>query len=81
MLFDHHYFREAMCDFLPSIEFDHMGVKDFLNTVVPSNTLTIGIFIKISKFSKFFFFKLNLKYPEPYKLKEIHFKQMFSRIF
>ena len=34
-----------MCDFLPSIEFDHMGVNDFLNTAVPSNTLTISIFL------------------------------------
>ena len=41
-----------MEDLLPWIEFEHMGVKDFLNTVVPSNTLTKGfleIIINVSE--------------------------------
>ena len=35
--------RQAMEDFLPSIEFEHMGVGDFLHRVVPANPLTPGI--------------------------------------
>ena len=32
--------REAVEEFIPKIEFEHMGVKEFLNNVVPSNTLS-----------------------------------------
>ena len=32
--------REAMELFIPNIEFEHMGVREFLTSVVPSDTLT-----------------------------------------
>ena len=37
---DYGSLREAIVEFIPKIEFEHMGVKEFLNNVVPSNTLS-----------------------------------------
>ena len=37
---DYGSLREAIEEFIPKIEFEHMGVKEFLNNVVPSNTLS-----------------------------------------
>ena len=37
---DYSSLREAIEEFIPKIEFEHMGVREFLNNVVPSNTLS-----------------------------------------
>ena len=43
---DYGSLREAIEEFIPKIEFEHMGVKEFLNNVVPSNTLSTEEFRK-----------------------------------
>ena len=35
-------FREVLEDMIPYIEFEHMGVKEFLNIVVPSELFEKG---------------------------------------